>query len=97
MRIGLADEPVLGLARREAPGPFGPRKPVIVPGASENNRSSTAVTEPNRFVTPSTDTTAPCVSWTSPAMVAERRRGRAEARPRGLRYSNFASTCFTMV
>ena len=44
------------------PAPFGPRNPVIVPGASENVSSSTAVIDPNRFVRPSIETTAPAAS-----------------------------------
>src|SRR5579871_3752965 len=38
------------------PAPFGPRKPVIVPGARANESESTASTEPNRFVRDSTTT-----------------------------------------
>ena len=38
------------------PAPFGPRKPVIVPGSSVNDRSSTAKTDPNRFVSDSATT-----------------------------------------
>ena len=40
------------------PAPFGPRKPVIVPGSSANERSSTARTVPNRLVSDSARTTA---------------------------------------
>src|ERR1700679_2257079 len=40
------------------PAPFGPRKPVIVPGASANERSSTATTLPKRFRSDSARTTA---------------------------------------
>ena len=36
------------------PAPFGPRNPVIRPGASRNVRSSTAVTVPYRLVSAST-------------------------------------------
>ena len=36
--------------RRRLPAPFGPRKPVIVPGSSAKERSSTATRVPNRFV-----------------------------------------------
>ena len=32
------------------PAPFGPRNPVTRPGFTSNERSSTAVTSPNRFV-----------------------------------------------
>jgi hypothetical protein len=57
------DRPLVGAARPSSirsvvvlPAPFGPRKPVIVPGESENDRSSTAKTEPNRFVSESATT-----------------------------------------
>ena len=36
------------------PAPFGPRKPVTWPGRTVKLRSSTAVTGPNRLVSPST-------------------------------------------
>src|ERR1700744_2126910 len=36
------------------PAPFGPRKPVTLPGSMPNVRSSTAVFSPYRFVRPST-------------------------------------------
>jgi hypothetical protein len=39
------------------PAPLGPRKPVINPGSSANERSSTAVIFPNRFVRESATTT----------------------------------------
>ena len=39
------------------PAPFGPRKPVIVPGFTENVRSSTASVEPNRLLSPTTSIT----------------------------------------
>jgi hypothetical protein len=39
------------------PAPFGPRKPVIVPCRSSNERSSTATTPSNRFVRDSARTT----------------------------------------
>jgi hypothetical protein len=41
------------------PAPFGPRKPVIVPGASANESESTASNEPNRFVNESATTADP--------------------------------------
>src|SRR6516165_3219779 len=34
------------------PEPFGPRKPVTVPGRTSKDRSSTAVTSPNRLESP---------------------------------------------
>ena len=55
--------PALGLASPSnirsvvvLPAPFGPRKPVIVPGASANESESTARTDPNRFVNESATT-----------------------------------------
>ena len=39
------------------PAPFGPRKPVTVPGETVNERSSTARVEPYRLVRPSTSIT----------------------------------------
>ena len=55
--------PLLGLASPSSirsvvvfPAPFGPRKPVIVPGSSANDSESTASTEPNRFVNESATT-----------------------------------------
>src|ERR1700692_1797919 len=36
------------------PAPFGPRKPVTLPGSMPNVRSSTAVLSPYRFVRPRT-------------------------------------------
>src|SRR5215218_7542606 len=40
------------------PAPFGPRKPVIVPASSRNDRSSTATILPKRLVSDSATTTA---------------------------------------
>ena len=37
------------------PAPFGPRNPVTTPGWTSRLRSSTAVTDPKRFVTPRTE------------------------------------------
>jgi hypothetical protein len=34
------------------PAPFGPRKPVTLPGITSNDRSLTAVTSPYRLVSP---------------------------------------------
>ena len=39
------------------PAPFGPRKPVTVPGSSANDRSSTATSLPKRLVSESATTT----------------------------------------
>src|SRR6185312_1444647 len=36
------------------PAPFGPRKPVTLPGSTSNDRSLTAVTSPYRLVRPRT-------------------------------------------
>ena len=36
------------------PAPFGPRKPVTLPGSMPNDRSSTAILAPYRFVRPRT-------------------------------------------
>jgi hypothetical protein len=36
----------------DLPEPFGPRKPVTIPGLTENDRSFTAVVSPYRFVRP---------------------------------------------
>ena len=44
------------------PAPFGPRNPVIVPGSSANERLSTAVSLPNRFVSDSARTTGAMAS-----------------------------------
>ena len=66
-RVGAAEDaarcPLLGLASPSSirsvvvlPAPFGPRKPVIVPGSSANERESTASTEPNRLVSESATT-----------------------------------------
>src|SRR6476660_3954447 len=56
------------------PAPFGPRNPVIRPGASPKVRSSTAVTAPSRLVSASTamvPLTGPLkdvVRWTAPTL-----------------------------
>src|SRR5579862_449000 len=59
----MSASPALGLASPSnirsvvvLPAPFGPRKPVIVPGASANDSESTARTDPNRFVNESATT-----------------------------------------
>src|SRR5262249_41959851 len=36
------------------PAPFGPRKPVTLPGSTPNVKSSTATLSPDRFVSPRT-------------------------------------------
>ena len=41
----------------DLPDPFGPRKPVTLPGCTVNERSSTATVRPNRFVSPWTSIT----------------------------------------
>jgi hypothetical protein len=41
----------------DLPAPFGPRKPVILPGSTAKERSSTASVEPNRLVRLSTSIT----------------------------------------
>ena len=41
------------------PAPFGPRKPVTRPGSTRAEKSETAVTAPNRFVTPENSSTCP--------------------------------------
>ena len=76
------------------PAPLGPRNPVIVPGSSANDRLSTAVSLPNRFVSDSARTTG---AMRRLAASAGRCLAPAGARHRALRYSNFASTCLTMV
>ena len=43
------------------PAPLGPRNPVIVPGSRANDKSSTAVTVPKRFVNDSHTTTGATV------------------------------------
>src|SRR4249919_3284911 len=43
------------------PAPLGPKKPVIVPGSSEKERSSTAVSFPKRLVSDSATTTGAMV------------------------------------
>ena len=68
LRVGLAEDEraparrapparAASAASSSCPAPFGPRKPVIVPGSSANDRSSTAVSLPNRFVRSSLTTT----------------------------------------
>ena len=70
LAVGAAEDPgaarCVGLASPSSirsvvvlPAPFGPRKPVIVPGASANESESTASTEPNRFVNESATTADP--------------------------------------
>src|SRR4051812_33198233 len=46
------------------PEPFGPRKAVILPGATSPGRSSRAVTAPNSLVSPSKAMTADMVTPT---------------------------------
>ena len=60
----MVTEPASGVAKPRImrsvvvfPAPFGPRKPVTRPGVTAKLKSSTAVTWPNRFVTPVTATT----------------------------------------
>ncbi len=59
------------------PAPFGPRKPVIVPASSTNDRSVTAITSPKRLVSDSALTTA--VTWGPGSGRVERARTRSRA------------------
>src|SRR6187397_1675265 len=63
-RSNTSARPLVGLASPSSirrvvvlPAPFGPRNAVIVPGSSEKERSSTAVSFPKRFVSASATTT----------------------------------------
>jgi hypothetical protein len=51
--VGRAS-PTIILSAVVLPAPFGPRKPVTAPARTANDNSSTAFTEPYRFVSPST-------------------------------------------
>ena len=64
-RSNTSARPLVGGARPSSirsvvvlPAPFGPRKPVTVPASSSNERPSTAVSLPKRFVSDSAATTA---------------------------------------
>ena len=46
------------------PEPFGPRKPVTIPGRTENERSFTATVSPYRFVSPLASITDPVCTRT---------------------------------
>jgi hypothetical protein len=66
-------EPLVGSSRPriirivvDFPAPFGPRKPVTVPGRTVNVRSETAVAGPYRFVS----------AWISIQTATRRRRRR---------------------
>ncbi len=58
------------------PAPFGPRKPVIVPGETVKVRSSIALTVPNCLLSLVTDTvpsTGACATRLPPSSVLRRR------------------------
>src|SRR4051812_28916254 len=53
-----ARRPVITLNRVVLPAPFGPMRPVILPGSALNDTSSTATLPPKRTTTPSTSSWA---------------------------------------
>src|SRR6266700_7487788 len=93
----MVARPEVGVARPSSsrmvvdfPAPFGPRNPVMRPGASSKDRSLTAVTVPYRLVSASTaivlmavppEVVVTVVRWTLPTLggAAARGAGRADA------------------
>jgi hypothetical protein len=84
VRVGLAENnarPLVGVASPSnmrsvvvLPAPFGPRNPVIVPSSSSKDRSSTATTPPNRFISDSARTTGASALLRPRLAIAVRRR-----------------------
>ena len=57
------------------PAPFGPRKPVTLPGITSNDRSLTAVTSPYRLVRPRTSIIGLLLTGTVPSSSPPRADG----------------------
>src|SRR5689334_13512535 len=58
------------------PAPFGPRKPVTLPGSTPNVRSSTATLSPYRFVSPRTS-----IMETGPLQNLRHSKGKKASQP----------------